>query len=114
MKRAARSQDSRRIPTTTFFRVPEEFEALKELVYPAILKDRSPADTIRVWVPGCRTGEEAYSHAIDLLKYLEASRADFSVQIFGTDLSESDIHTARWAVYPKSARRDIGSIRLQR
>src|SRR5215467_3915087 len=107
MKQAARARDSRPIRTTTFFGVPEEFEALKEVVYPAILKDRPPVDTIRVWVPGCRTGEEAYSHAIALLEYLESSRAESSVQIFGTDLSEADIHTARWGVYPASACRDI-------
>src|SRR5215472_18763366 len=114
MKQAARAQGLRQIPTTTFFCVPEQFEALRDVVYPAMLKDRSPADTIRLWVPGCRTGEEAYSHAIALLEYLEASRADCSLQIFGPDVSETDIDSARWGLYGKSACRDIGSTRLQR
>ncbi len=52
------------INVTSFFREPESFEALKECVFPAILEAKSPDTPIRVWVPGCSTGQEAYSLAI--------------------------------------------------
>jgi two-component system, chemotaxis family, CheB/CheR fusion protein len=102
------------ISVTSFFRNPEAFEALKEVVYPAILKDRKPGDAIRIWVPGCSTGEEAYSHAITLLEYLGDARADFSIQIFGTDLSEKTIRAARNGVYKESIGTDVSSGRLRR
>ena len=71
------------INVTSFFRDPAAFEALQEKVYPEILKDRAPAETIRIWVPGCSTGEEAYSHAISLLEFVTQARAEVSVQILG-------------------------------
>src|SRR5262249_59081087 len=75
------------INVTSFFRTPDAFESLKQIVYPELLKGREPSNTIRIWVPGCSTGEEAYSHAISIVEYLSDVRADVSVQIFATDLS---------------------------
>jgi two-component system CheB/CheR fusion protein len=102
------------INVTSFFRDPGAFEALRERVYPDILRDRSPAETIRIWVPGCSTGEEAYSHAISLLEYVTEVRADISVQIFGTDLSVSAIQKARSGIYRESIRADVSPERLKR
>lgn len=102
------------INVTSFFRNPDAFEALKQAVYPAILKGRSPADVVRVWVPGCSTGEEAYSHAIALIEHLTDVRSDLSIQIFGTDLSETAIQRARAGVYKDSIRADVSSTRLRR
>src|SRR6266478_9045101 len=79
------------IKVTSFFRDPDAFEALKTEVFPSILKHRSPAEPIRVWVPGCATGEEAYSQAIALLESLENIRADIPLQLFGTDLGQAAI-----------------------
>src|SRR5215813_5473188 len=102
------------INVTSFFRNPDAFESLKQVVYPTILKARSPADVVRVWVPGCSTGEEAYSHAIALIEYLTDVRSALSIQIFGTDLSESAIQRARAGVYKDSIRADVSSTRLRR
>jgi two-component system, chemotaxis family, CheB/CheR fusion protein len=102
------------INVTSFFRDPAVFQALRETVYPAILKGRSPADTIRIWVPGCSTGEEAYSHAISLLEYVTEIRADISVQIFATDLSLPAVRRARLGSYRESIRADVSPERLKR
>jgi len=102
------------INVTSFFRNPDMFEALKLNVYPALLKDRPPSDTIRIWVPGCSTGEEAYSHAISLVEHLTEIRAEASIQIFGTDLSESAIQRARAGVYKESIVADVSPTRIRR
>ncbi|HVH86609.1 MAG TPA: chemotaxis protein CheB [Terriglobales bacterium] len=93
------------INVTSFFRDPEAFDALAEMVYPKILQGRQASDTIRIWVPGCSTGEEAYSHAISLLEFVSKSRAEVSIQIFGTDLSEEAIRVARGGLSRSGVRR---------
>jgi two-component system CheB/CheR fusion protein len=102
------------INVTNFFRDPKAFGALREVVYPESLKGRSPAETIRIWVPGCSTGEEAYSHAIALLEYVTEVRADISVQIFGTDLSAAAVQRARSGIYRESISADVTPERLKR
>ncbi len=102
------------INVTSFFRNPEAFNALKKIVYPAILKSRNAAASIRVWVPGCSTGEEAYSHAISLVEFLGEERSEVPIQIFGTDLSEAAIQRARAAVYKESIETDVSPARLRR
>jgi two-component system, chemotaxis family, CheB/CheR fusion protein len=102
------------INVTSFFRDPEAFEALKDLVYPAITKGRQSSDTVRLWVPGCSTGEEAYSHAISLMEYLQNERLDFNVQVFGTDLSDEAIRFARAGIYRESIAADVTPVRLRR
>jgi two-component system CheB/CheR fusion protein len=102
------------INVTSFFRNPDAFESLKQHVYPILLKGRAPNDTIRVWVPGCSTGEEAYSHAISLVEYLTDIRMDVSIQVFGTDLSDSAVQRARAGVYKESITADISPPRLRR
>jgi two-component system CheB/CheR fusion protein len=102
------------INVTSFFRNPEAFDALKRIVYPAVLKSRRSHTSIRVWVPGCSTGEEAYSHAISLAEFLGEERAEVPIQIFGTDLSESAVQRARAAVYKESIEADVTPARLRR
>jgi two-component system CheB/CheR fusion protein len=102
------------INVTSFFRDPEAFEALQEIVYPTIFEGRQAADTIRVWVPGCSTGEETYSHAIALLEYASTVHAEVSIQIFGTDLSEPAVRTARAGIYKESIAADVSPSRLRR
>ena len=102
------------IPVTSFFRDFEAFEALKTQVYPAIVKDKANNGTIRMWAPGCSTGEETYSLAMTLLEYLGERAATFQVQIFGTDLNENGIQKARAGVYRESIAEEISSERLQR
>ena len=100
------------ISVTGFFREPETFEALKHEIFPSILKNRSADDAIRVWVPGCSTGEEVYSLAICLVEYLDRSRVHPSIQIFATDVNEAVLEKARQGVYAASA--SISAERLQR
>ncbi|HEY1499585.1 MAG TPA: chemotaxis protein CheB [Acidobacteriaceae bacterium] len=102
------------INVTSFFRNPDAFEALRRIVYPAILHARNPSIPIRVWVPGCSTGEEAYSHAISLVECLGEAQADVPIQIFGTDLSEVAVQRARAAVYKESIETDVSPARLRR
>jgi two-component system, chemotaxis family, CheB/CheR fusion protein len=103
------------INVTSFFRNPEAFEILKQLVYPAILRARGSAITpIRIWVPGCSTGEEAYSHAISLVEFLGEARTEAPIQVFGTDLSEISIQRARAGNFKESIEGDVGPVRLRR
>lgn len=103
------------INVTSFFRNPEAFDALKQVVYPAILKGRgSSSGPIRIWVPGCSTGEETYSHAIALVEFLGEERTEVPIQIFGTDLSDNAIQRARAGIYKESIEADVIPTRLRR
>jgi two-component system, chemotaxis family, CheB/CheR fusion protein len=101
------------IPVTSFFRDFEAFEALKAQVYPAIVNDKGNKGTIRMWAPGCSTGEETYSLAMTLLEFLGDRAASFQVQIFGTDLNEKGIQKARTGLYRESIAEEISPERLQ-
>jgi two-component system CheB/CheR fusion protein len=102
------------INVTSFFRNPEVFESLHEVVYPKILMDRSSSEPVRVWVPGCSTGEETYSHAISLVETLSELRIEVPIQIFGTDLSENAIQKARTGVYKENIANEVSELRLRR
>ena len=102
------------IPVTSFFRDFEAFEALKSQVYPAIVKDKGNKGTIRMWAPGCSTGEETYSLAMTLLEYLGDRASSFQVQIFGTDLNEKGIQKARAGIYRESIAEEISPERMAR
>jgi two-component system, chemotaxis family, CheB/CheR fusion protein len=103
------------INVTSFFRNPEAFAALRQIVYPAIMEARTSASRpVRIWVPGCSTGEETYSHAIALVEFLGEERAEISIQVFGTDLSESAIQRARAGVYKENIEADVTPARLRR
>jgi two-component system CheB/CheR fusion protein len=102
------------ISVTTFFRDPDAFEALRAQIIPQLFAGKNPADVIRVWVPGCATGEEAYSLAILLLE--EASRHNIppSLQVFGTDLDARALGIAREGLYPATIEADVSEERLRR
>jgi two-component system CheB/CheR fusion protein len=102
------------IKVTSFFRDPDAFQALKAEVLPSILKHRSPEEPVRVWVPGCSTGEETYSQAIALLELLGNRRAEIPIQLFGTDLHQGSIEKARAGIYPESVGADVSPERLRR
>jgi two-component system CheB/CheR fusion protein len=90
------------INVTRFFRDPEVFDALETLIFPRILEERSPDDAIRVWVPGCSSGEEVYSLAIALIEFISRRNQRHAIQIFATDISDSVLEIARSGVYPAS------------
>lgn len=102
------------IPVTSFFRDFEAFETLKAQVYPAIVKDKGNKGTIRMWAPGCSTGEETYSLAMTLLEFLGDRASSFQVQIFGTDLNEKGIQKARAGVYRESIADEVSAERMAR
>ncbi|MCX6914432.1 MAG: PAS domain-containing protein [Verrucomicrobia bacterium] len=102
------------IGVTSFFRDPAVWEELKVRVLPALLKDRPPSRALRIWVPGCSTGEEAYSLAILFKEVLEQSRPDgnYSLQIFATDLDRDAIEKARTGMFPANIAADLSPERL--
>jgi two-component system CheB/CheR fusion protein len=100
------------INVTSFFRDPQAFKALEELVVPGLFADKAAGSVIRVWVPGCSTGEEAYSIAILLQEHADTLKSGFKVQIFATDIDSEAIATARTGLYPASIATDIAPERL--
>jgi two-component system CheB/CheR fusion protein len=102
------------ISVTTFFRDTIAFEKLAALVIPRLFDDKGASDTIRIWAPGCATGEEAYSIAILLLE--EASRHEIrcGLQIFASDLDDSALAIAREGRYPVAVEADMTEERLRR
>ena len=102
------------IGVTNFFRDTEAFQALEEQAIPKLFAHKSPGAVIRVWCPGCFTGEEAYSMAILLLEYMEKLKQRFSLQIFASDIDDYAITTARAGLYPASIVSDVSPERLAR
>ena len=86
------------IGVTEFFRDPAAYEALQAIAIPSMLGDKGNADELRVWVPGCATGEEAYSIAIALREAMPGSRGP-KVKIFATDIDDFAISRARAGRY---------------
>ncbi len=101
------------IGVTNFFRDPDAFSILEKEVISEILKIKKDTN-IRIWVPGCATGEEAYSIAIIIAELIENSQKHFNVQVFGTDIDEDAIEFARAAVYPDNIAADVSKERLKR
>jgi two-component system, chemotaxis family, CheB/CheR fusion protein len=104
------------INVTEFFRDPDAYEAFARMVFPRIVQQntKSGERRIRCWVPGCSTGEEAYSIAIELLEFLGDESDQVDIQIFGTDISESALEKARTGVYPLSIKPNVSPERLRR
>ncbi len=102
------------ISVTMFFRDTKPFERLGALVIPLLFEGKGVADAIRVWVPGCATGEEAYSIAILLLE--EASRHEIRCEfhVFASDLDDSALAVAREGRYPVAIEADMTEERLRR
>ncbi len=106
--------DDMLINVTGFFRDPVLFDVLKQKVFPRLAEGRPAETPIRVWVPGCSTGEEAYSIAIALREFLGEQERQSSIQIFGTDVSSAALETARAAHYSPNIVADVSPERLSR
>lgn len=102
------------VSVTSFFRDPESFDALSKLLASMVGSQRQTEDSIRVWVPGCATGEEAYSIAICVLDILQEKQLSVPVQLFGTDISEVALQRARSGIYPIGIEEDVPADRLRR
>lgn len=104
------------INVTRFFRDAGAFEAIRRQVLPAIMKSKAPGMPIRIWVPGCSTGQEAYSLAIVLTEFFEDSPGTRPpIQIFASDLSDTlSLRQARDGLYPASIEAEMSPGRLSR
>jgi two-component system, chemotaxis family, CheB/CheR fusion protein len=102
------------ITVTAFFREPAVFDELKNLIFPALVENRAPKDPIRIWVPGCASGEEAYSIAMCLMEFLDETNVSFPIEIFATDLSATAIDKARAGVYADGTLSHVSPQRLAR
>nr|WP_319540448.1 chemotaxis protein CheB [uncultured Methanospirillum sp.] len=102
------------INVTSFFRDPEAFGFLKTNVLPDLIRNKNEYESFRVWVPGCATGEEAYSLAIIIREVLEDLEKDCKVQIYSTDIAEDVIAVARKGFYPPNIAADISPERLKK
>ena len=107
-------QEDALINVTRFFRDPEVFEALKTDVFPQLFPNKQASEQIRIWSAGCSTGEETYSLAMMLLEYFANQPVEPSIQIFGTDASESSIERARAGIYSDSITTEVSPERLRR
>ncbi|MDO8488978.1 MAG: CheR family methyltransferase, partial [Candidatus Omnitrophota bacterium] len=102
------------INVTSFFRDPKAFHVLEKTVIPEIIKNKTKDQGIRVWVPGCSTGEEAYSLAMCLIEVLGDKVNRVPVQIFATDVNDIGINKARNGVYGKNIENNLTPQRLKR
>ena len=102
------------IGVTHFFRDPEAFQVLEERVIPHIVASKRDGQVIRVWVPGCATGEEVYSLAMLFVEQIAAANRPLKLQIFATDIDEEALSLARSGLYPERIRSECTAERLNR
>jgi two-component system, chemotaxis family, CheB/CheR fusion protein len=95
------------INVTSFFRDPDVYKVLNKKIFPRLIKNVTDSSQLRIWVPGCSTGEEVYSIAITLREFLESTSSTASFQIFATDISELSIEKARAGIFTESAMQEI-------
>ncbi|MCA1564410.1 MAG: PAS domain S-box protein [Acidobacteria bacterium] len=102
------------ISVTNFFRDAEAFEALERDIIPKLFEGKTADDQVRVWVPGCATGEEAYTLAMLLSDYAANLASPPQIQVFATDIDEAAIATARDGYYTLNDAADVSPERLSR
>ena len=102
------------INVTAFFRDPDAFETIKKNILPLLLSAKPPDQALRIWVPACSTGEEAYSLAMILTEYLEEQKLHMPIQIFATDIDVDTIVKARAGKYQAADVANLSPQRLQR
>ncbi len=100
------------IGVTSFFRDPEAYDVLAQQALPDLFSEKKPDATLRFWVAGCSTGEEAYSLAMIVSEFMDKIKEHFNVQIFATDIDAAAIEVARRGIYPESIGADVSSTRL--
>jgi two-component system, chemotaxis family, CheB/CheR fusion protein len=102
------------IGVTKFFRDPAAYDVLYNNVFPEIVAEKKDADTIKIWISACSTGEEAYSMAILMDKFLTEKKLSIEVKIFATDIDEASLEVASKGMYPESISHDIDPESLKR
>ena len=102
------------INVTNFFRDADAFNALRKIVIPKLFEGRDANDVVRIWTPGCATGEETYSVAILLREHMETLKVVPRVQIFATDIDETALGVARAGRYPEALLHSVSAERIER
>jgi two-component system CheB/CheR fusion protein len=104
------------IGVTSFFRDPGEWDRLRSEIVPELVAQRGGESALRAWVPGCSTGEEAYSLAMVFREVLEPVKTlrPVNLQVFATDLDHGAIERARLGIYPDNIAADVSPERLRR
>jgi two-component system, chemotaxis family, CheB/CheR fusion protein len=102
------------ISVTHFFRDPEAFDLLASAVVPQLFEGKDADGTVRVWVPGCATGEEPYSIAMLLREHMDQVESPPQVQVFATDIDAQAVEAARQALYPEAVAGQVAPERLER
>ena len=102
------------IGVTKFFRDPDAFKAVAQEIVPKLFEGKGANGAVRVWVPGCATGEEAFSLAILLREHMASLRVTPKVQIFATDIDERSLRTARASIYDKDSLGEMTPERVER
>jgi two-component system CheB/CheR fusion protein len=102
------------IHVTGFFRDPAVFQTLQKKVFVRLLKGKAPDDAVRIWIPGCSTGEEVYSVAITLVELMTAGKTIHPVNIFATDINESALEKARAGFYHENIKNEVSAERLRK
>tara|TARA_R110001592_G_scaffold319982_1_gene597826 strand:+ start:20595 stop:25838 length:5244 start_codon:yes stop_codon:yes gene_type:complete len=95
------------IGVTSFFRDFEAFQVYSNIIVPSLLKDREDQSVVRIWVPGCSTGEEAYTLAIIMDHYIRENKLDIDFRIFATDIDNRALSYAGMGLYPSNAANEI-------
>ncbi|MEP6750742.1 MAG: chemotaxis protein CheB, partial [Bacteroidota bacterium] len=104
------------IPVTSFFRDTKVFDNLCNTVFPAIIRDKTGSESVRIWIAGCSTGEEVYSIAVCFKELLDEQfpvNSHLRVQIFATDISEPAISKARAGIYSKNCVKGLSEKQLR-
>lgn len=102
------------ICVTSFFRDPEAFEYIEEEIIPYLFKVNSDSREIRVWIPGCATGEEAYSIAILLKEHADKLKKAYDIKIFASDINAEVLGIANQGAYAESQLASVGAERVER
>jgi two-component system CheB/CheR fusion protein len=102
------------IHLTGFFREAGVYHAFRKKLFPELLKNKTAEEPVRIWVPGCSTGQEVYSIAIALVEFMGDRKQHHPVQIFATDIHDAALEKARAGVYPDAIESDVSAERLRR
>ncbi len=101
------------ISVTKFFRDPAAFEFLQEKIIPEMLANKEHTASLKIWVVGCATGEEAYSIAILIQEHLDKMERTMEVKIFASDIDKEALTVASKGIYPESIANDVSEARLE-
>ena len=95
------------INVTSFFRDPKVFDLLAEKIVPDLVRSHAPDNPLRIWIAGCSTGEEAYSHAMLFREQIVATNRNVKLQVFASDIDPEAIAAAREGLYPETIEADV-------